>query len=277
MALPLVSVCVITYNHEPYIAQCLDGILMQQTSFPFEIVVGEDCSTDGTRTIVEAYAAKYPHLIRPVYHATNVGGARNAYEFCYPLLRAQYVAACEGDDYWTDPLKLQKQVDFMEQNKGYSLCFHQVDKVNAKGEVIVKRIPENKMVHYSSDAVFHINAATPSLLFRNCINAIPKEIFQVACGDIFLKAMLASMGNGADLRFVGAAYRIHPGGVYSAKPKIEKVTASLKSRRRMLMSDFFTPAQKKAIKSDLVTRKKQYLLFFLKKRQFRNFIKVLLY
>ncbi len=72
MSIPLVSVCIITYNHAPYIAQCLDGVLMQQTSFPFEIVIGEDCSTDGTRTIVESYATKYPHIIRPVYHATNV-------------------------------------------------------------------------------------------------------------------------------------------------------------------------------------------------------------
>ena len=82
MSLPLVSVCIITYNHEKYIRQCLDGVVMQKTKFPFEVILGEDCSTDSTRKIVEEFEARYPGIIKPVYHATNVGGARNGYEFC---------------------------------------------------------------------------------------------------------------------------------------------------------------------------------------------------
>ncbi|WP_315817037.1 glycosyltransferase family 2 protein [Paraflavitalea speifideaquila] len=108
----MISVCIITYNHEKFIRQCLEGVVMQKTNFTFDVIVGEDCSTDKTRQVVAEFEAQYPGIIKPVYHARNVGGARNGYEFCYPKLTGKYIAICEGDDYWTDEYKLQKQVDF---------------------------------------------------------------------------------------------------------------------------------------------------------------------
>src|SRR5688572_19782896 len=115
--LPLVSVSCMTYNHAPYIRQCLDPTLNQQTKFAFEIVIHDDASTDGTKEIIEEYAARYPGIIVPLFQKENQysKGIRGLpSRFNYPRCRGRYIAICEGDDYWTDPLQLQKQVDFLE-------------------------------------------------------------------------------------------------------------------------------------------------------------------
>lgn len=112
---PLVSVCMITYNHEKYIKDAIEGILMQKTSFPIELIIGEDCSTENTRKIVEDYAEKYPNLIFAQYSEKNLDMMNNFFNVLQAV-RSKYIALCEGDDYWTDPLKLQKQVDFLANN-----------------------------------------------------------------------------------------------------------------------------------------------------------------
>lgn len=125
----LVSIVCITYNHEPYLRQALEGFLMQETDFPVEIILAEDCSTDGTRTICEEYAEKYPGKIKYIYRDHNVGYNENEYEaMC--TATGKYIAYCEGDDYWTDSLKLQKQVDFLESHPDYSVCWHRCVHLN---------------------------------------------------------------------------------------------------------------------------------------------------
>lgn len=119
----LVSIVCITYNHEPYLRQTLDSFLMQKTSFAYEIVLAEDCSTDGTRKICEEYAAKYPDMIHYIYRDHNVGYNENEYE-AMNSAKGKYIAYCEGDDYWTISDKLQKQVDFLESHPEYSVCWH---------------------------------------------------------------------------------------------------------------------------------------------------------
>lgn len=118
---PLVSIRTSTYNQEKYIRQCIEGILMQKTDFPFEYIIGEDCSTDGTRDIVYEYARQYPNLIRVVTDDVNVGMRANGLR-CIERCRGKYMAICEGDDWWTDPYKLQKQVDFLEAHPEYLMC-----------------------------------------------------------------------------------------------------------------------------------------------------------
>lgn len=122
MKMPLISVCMITYNHEAYIRDAVDGVLMQKTSFPIELIIGEDCSTDNTRFVVEEYAKKYPEIIVAQYPETNRGMMKN-FQRVLQSARGKYVALCEGDDYWTDPLKLQKQVNFLEENSDYGLIY----------------------------------------------------------------------------------------------------------------------------------------------------------
>lgn len=115
---PLVSIRTSTYNHGSYIKQCIEGILMQKTNFAFEYIIGEDFSTDETREIVFDYAKKYPNIIRVITADYNVGSKANGRR-CINACRGKYMAICEGDDYWTDPLKLQKQVDYLESHPEY--------------------------------------------------------------------------------------------------------------------------------------------------------------
>lgn len=126
---PLVTVRTSTYQHGAFIRQCIEGVLMQKTAFPFEFIIGEDFSTDGTRQIVFEYAQRYPNVIRVITADYNVGMKANGTR-CMRRARGKYIALCEGDDYWTDPLKLQKQVDFLEANLEYSVCCGAYESLN---------------------------------------------------------------------------------------------------------------------------------------------------
>ena len=122
----MVTIRCLTYNHEPYIRQCLEGFVMQKTNFRFEAIVHDDASTDGTAAIIREYAEKYPDIIKPIYETENQyskhdGSLRRIMD---AHTHGKYVAVCEGDDYWIDPLKLQKQVDFLEGNPDFIACFH---------------------------------------------------------------------------------------------------------------------------------------------------------
>ena len=128
---PLVAIRCITYNHEPYIRDALDGFIMQKTNFPFIAIVHDDASTDRTAAIIKEYAEKYPDIIKPIYESENQYSKRDGtidriMKEAVEATGAKYVAMCEGDDYWIDPDKLQKQVDFLESHPDYALCFHNV-------------------------------------------------------------------------------------------------------------------------------------------------------
>ena len=127
---PLVSIICITFNHESYIKQCLDGFVNQKTNFKIEIIIHDDASTDNTTNIIKEYEQKYPEIIKPIYQIENQF-SKIGYQFIDNLMfscaESKYIAFCEGDDYWIDPLKLQKQVDFLESNNDYGLVFSDVD------------------------------------------------------------------------------------------------------------------------------------------------------
>lgn len=125
---PLVSISCITYNHAPYIRECLHGFMMQKCDFDFEVLIHDDASTDGTQEIIREYQEKYPEIIKPILQKENQWsqGVRGInLKFNFSRAKGKYIALCEGDDYWTDPLKLQKQVDFLEKNEEFGLvCTH---------------------------------------------------------------------------------------------------------------------------------------------------------
>ena len=143
---PLVSIICATYNQKDYIAQTIESFLMQKVDFPIEILIHDDASTDGTADIVRQYEAKYPNLIKGIYQTENeyskvLGICIN---FIYPAARGKYFAECEGDDYWNDPYKLQKQVDFLEAHPDYSLCVHRCKRFNCKTKSYEKSFPQEE-------------------------------------------------------------------------------------------------------------------------------------
>ena len=221
--LPLVSVSCTTYNHVAYIRQCLDPILSQQTNFPFEIVIHDDASTDGTKEIIEEYVAKYPGVIHPIFQKENqyskgIRGLPSRYN--YPRCRGKYIAICEGDDYWTDPLQLQKQVDFLEAHEDYVMTYHDMDLVDQHGVILQQTLIPSRHKKDASKEDLILGRRVPmtlTLCFRNVIREFPPEKNKVTNGDTFLISLLGHYGKGkwlgADIG--NAMYRSHPGGVWS--------------------------------------------------------------
>lgn len=229
---PTVSVCIQTYNHQPYIKECLDSILMQQTTFPFEIILGEDESCDGTREICKTYADKHPEQIKlflrcrkdVIYINGNATGRFNMIENL-KACKGKYIALCEGDDYWTDPLKLQKQVDLLEANPELVACHHwqkiavsrgdSFEEIEApkKGhgyfpfETGVKSIFENKMRVKARTVMFR-NVFKPSEITLN----FPKAAF----GDVPLSFVLGKYGKFGFLDEDMAVYRQTNEGISTA-------------------------------------------------------------
>ena len=166
---PLVSICTITYNHEKYITEALDSFLMQETNFPFEIVVDDDCSTDGAPAVIRKYVEKFPHIIKANLREKNVGMNSN---FIGSLQRAKgkYLALCEGDDYWTDVNKLQIQVDFLESHKEYNMVFHNAEiQHHTENGIIIKPFnPEKESRNYTANDIFRTwSVSTASVVTRN--------------------------------------------------------------------------------------------------------------
>lgn len=129
----LVSINCMAYNHEEYISDAIEGFLMQKTNFEYEILIGEDCSTDSTRIIIQEYMNKFPNKIKLITSDNNVGAKRNEKRLQQSSL-GKYIALCEGDDYWIDPYKLQKQVDYMEKNSECMMCFHSAEVIQSNGK-----------------------------------------------------------------------------------------------------------------------------------------------
>ena len=145
---PLVSIICSTYNHGLYISQCLDGFLMQKTNFPFEILIHDDASTDNTPDIIREYEHNHPQVIRPIYQKENKYSKKEDIFAKYQCsrVRGKYIAICEGDDYWIDPLKLQKQIDFLENNPDYGMIYTTSKVYNQKEGKIEKDIIDSSNV-----------------------------------------------------------------------------------------------------------------------------------
>lgn len=213
----MVSVCMITYNHEPYIVQAVESALMQQTDFAYEIVIGEDCSTDRTRALLTDLQRRYPDKIRLLLPATNLGMMPNFMQ-TLKACAGKYIALLEGDDYWTDPRKLQKQVDFMESNPDFVLCYHsaRVIQEGTEGEANFSNANQ-KEVSTIEDLIrgWFIMTAT-ILLRREAMPEFPGWFAHVLNGDYALQLLLTHQGGKMYyLNEVMAVYRRHGTGANS--------------------------------------------------------------
>lgn len=215
-----VSVICVTYNHAGFIRQALDGFVMQKTDFPFEVLIHDDASTDGTADIIREYAEKYPDIIKPVFQTENqwARGLDISKEYNWPRIRGQYVAVCDGDDYWTDASKLQKQADFLDAHPDYTICFHPVSVFLDNGEQPDSIFPgKRKLKDISLDKLSKQNfIPNLSVMYRwqpdglDVIKEWPEHIYP---GDWFLHLLHAKYGKIGYLPDVMARYRRHSGGI----------------------------------------------------------------
>ena len=228
---PLVSIACITYNHEPYIRQCLDGFVMQQTDFEFEIVIHDDASTDGTRDVILEYCSKYPHLFRTIFQKKNryKEGKGIFVRFVFPICLGKYIAMCEGDDYWTDPYKLQKQVDFLKDNQKYVICGHEYN--------ILYQSNLSNSIHRQYGA-YDLNDFVTKQIFCSTLTVVFKKDaidFERLSKyphviDSILFFHLLKKGDGYCLKDNMAVYRVHCRGVWSTASHESQMIMDLTSR-----------------------------------------------
>ncbi|PSB55165.1 glycosyltransferase [Chamaesiphon polymorphus] len=221
---PIVTACILTYNHKEFIEQAIEGALIQQIDFPYEILIGDDYSTDGTTEIIRKYQSQYPDKIRLLVTDRNL--YKPLPEVVLGLMgiallqscHGKYIALCEGDDYWTDPLKLQKQVDFLEANSDFAICFH-------NAAIINECCPENNRLN-NDDSTLEVSTldnliqegnyiTTASVVIKKeLIENLPDWFTSLPFGDYPLYLIAARNGNIRYINKTMSVYRIHEGGIH---------------------------------------------------------------
>lgn len=208
----MVSVCMITYNHEKFIKQAIEGVINQKTNFSIELIIGEDLSKDATRQICIEYQQQYPEIIKLNLSEGNVGGQQNFLN-TYALSRGKYIALCEGDDYWTDEYKLQKQVDFLETNPTYVLSSHNSAILGHNKKMIYNPPLSQTELNIYDIIDGQWNLMTASLVFRKNALSFPDWFSKIRNGDYALQLLLATKGLFHYIPEYMSVYRRHLGGV----------------------------------------------------------------
>lgn len=230
----LVSVWMVTYNHEAYIEQAIESVMMQTTNFDFHLYIGEDCSTDNTGEICERLKTKYPKQITLVRNKKNLGANNNAlniYNLCFNS-DAKYVAMLEGDDYWTDPLKLQKQVDFLESNTDFNICWAKykisIDSKlkNPEWEIqLLQKSTKFYEVNYNNFATPYCTYTLTTVFRKKIFDNINIRKFKYF-KDNTLFCLCLRNSKGAVLNFYSSIYRIQNEGIYSTASDFNKAKSN---------------------------------------------------
>lgn len=238
---PLVSICCISFNHEAFLEKALDGFLIQETNFPFEILVHDDASTDRSADIIREYEAKYPNLIKPIYQTENQYSQNiepmSAHN--YSRAKGKYIAICEGDDYWTGSSKLQLQADFLEANEAYSICYHNSTVVD-ENDTLVSELKHPCPTDYTEEEMLlgETFILTNTVLFKTFtpeeLKHFRSQFREAFNGDMALMHHLGFLGKCKYMENVDyAAYRVHSGGIWSAIDEVKKIMHLSKSKRLM--------------------------------------------
>ncbi|SOC80316.1 Glycosyl transferase family 2 [Salinimicrobium sediminis] len=280
---PLLSVLVQTYNHENFIQKCLEGILEQRTDFDFEILLGEDNSTDKTRDICIEYAEKYPKKIRLfLHHPENkikvlniITGNFNALYNFYSA-RGEYIAFCEGDDVWKDPLKLQKQVDVLKQNTHLAFTYHSFIEVNHKEELLPKEfVLEQPAQNISREDLKKLNfhPLLSTMCFRNFGNELPEQMAEVINVDSFLLSLLGNFGEAEFIENIAPSYyKRHEGGMWSGRNKELKLKSKNLTFEALQKYYHYKGEEElnKEFRKEIKNTHRILFLYYLKKFQFLN-------
>lgn len=277
---PVVSIICDTFNHENYIRQCIDGFLMQKTDFAFEVLIHDDASSDGTADIIREYEAKYPEIIKPIYQTINQYSQKiNIWEkFQFPRANGKYIALCEGDDYWIDPLKLQKQVFFLEEHPNYSMCFHNAIKLyeNIKNDIEVFNSYKGDYDLTIHDAIHKWIVPTASIVaLKEVITYYPKWLKQIYSGDYSTILSCIYAGKVRCLNQIMSVYRINFTGTSMTATMLKKGIFMLE--QKILLLDSFNKGTK-GLYTDEVESKIKYLereLKFQKAKSGKNIFKLL--
>lgn len=239
----LVSVVMITYGHEKYIEKSINGVLSQVLDGKIELLISDDRSPDNTENIVNKIITEHPNgsWIKYIKHSENKGAIPN---FAWSISQAEgkYIAICEGDDYWTDPLKLQKQINFLDHNEDYSICFHHVDEVDENGKLISEKIVQSEIEEkdYTIDDLSKGNFIhTPSVVFRKNVQKLPDFFIFSPLGDYPLHMINASYGKIKYFPDTMAVYRVGA-GIWSSQTRIYKVINTLFTLK--LLISYFSSA-----------------------------------
>ena len=230
--LPKVSVCLTAYNIEKYVAQALDSVLNQRTNFDFELIIGEDKSSDNTVGVLEDYRIRYPEKIRIISNEKNLGMMGNFIK-TLESSKSKYIAVLDGDDYWTDNTKLQKQFDVMEKNDEYSLCWHDAIIVNSTGDLISSfALRFNGRDYFNTFDLYKVVqwkvlGATSSIFFRNVISPFPDWAYNLYGTEALLFLRCGQVGI---LHYISeplSAYRIHSSSMESSFTKVSKAKRNI--------------------------------------------------
>lgn len=227
---PLLSVLCLTFEHAPFVAQALESVLAQKVSFPIEVVVADDCSSDATLAVVERFRQRLGTRLRVLTTPVNLGVTRNLRR-ALAACRGRYVALCEGDDYWRGNQKLQRQVDFLEAHSGYVLAFHDatlIGEVAAAGDQQLSRWLRRDAS--AAELIATRPISTLTVCFRNVLGPLPHELDQAPALDLCLWSLLGQHGSGRYMPEIeAAAYRVHPGGVFSTQTERARYIMSAQS------------------------------------------------
>ena len=268
--IPLVSIWMITYNHENYIREAIDSILMQETDFEYEIVIGEDCSTDNTRAILLEYKEKHPHKFKLLLHENNLGLIENMLT-TFRACSGKYIATLEGDDFWTDPLKLQKQVDFLEENEDYSMCYHSIDNVKSDGTFMGSlglagdRTAEEMMTGQS-------NMQTSSNMHRNVDLDYPEFFKEENLFDPFLMPLYGFYGNAKFMSDIAPSkWRRHEEGLWSGQDEIGQAMLIIRCKR-LMRRNLENEEHIKTLNKVLKNRYLELLYIYLRDKPFKDYL-----
>lgn len=269
---PVVSICCITYNHEPFIANAIEGFLMQKTVYPYEIIIGDDYSTDKTREIIESYAKHHPELIKIITSDRNVGVIANENRVLTEA-KGKYIAFCEGDDFWTNASKLQKQVEFLEKHPEFSVSFHRLKHHD---------ISSDSWYAERNDDMFNNNVDYIEFDYNEyhleSIELMPVTmVFRKEKLDLFLSTQykyyrdehqfyhLLRNGKGNLFYFVGAVRNIHNGGICGSRTSFERSKDSVK-----IFNDLYNVNKDPIIKREYIKSLQNHIYISRKQRKIQD-------
>lgn len=282
-----VSVLCTVYNHEKYLRKCIESILHQKTSFNFEIIIHDDCSIDSSRQIIEEYYNKYPSIIVPIFEETNQysKGKRILIDFMVPKIKGKYFALCEGDDYWIDECKLQKQYDFMEENQEYSLCIHNSIVVDVKDKKIRKIITSRRDSDILCEQIILGGGgflATNSIFAPSYYAKKLPNYFENTSLDYIWQIYLSSQGKTRCFKEFMSAYRTSVPNSWSQRMKknitmkinfLNQVCDKLKEINKYTKEKYSDSFEKAILLNKIKTYELQNNYKELRKEPYRSFIK----